>query len=97
MMSQARAELVYLPKAGSSPLALYWAEALAAQNDDPELAAKFAPLAAALAERIDEIDAELIADQNHPNDLGGYYMPDPAKAAAAMRPSNAFNDILAAF
>ena len=78
-------------------LALYWAEALAAQNDDPELAARFAPLASELAGKIDEIDAELIADQNHPNDLGGYYMPDPAKAAAAMRPSKTFNEIIAAF
>jgi isocitrate dehydrogenase len=78
-------------------LALYWAEALVDQNDDPELAARFAPIASALADKIDQIDAELIADQDHPNDIGGYYMPDPEKTAAAMRPSQTFNDILANF
>ena len=78
-------------------LALYWSQAVAAQGDDPELAAQFAPFATALADKIDQIDAELIADQGHPNDIGGYYLPDPDKAAAAMRPSKTFNEILANF
>ncbi len=78
-------------------LALYWAQALATQSDDPELAARFAPIATALADQIDQIDAELIADQGHPNDVGGYYMPDPVKVEAAMRPSKTFNKILADF
>ena len=78
-------------------LALYWAQALADQTVDADLAAGFAPLAAALSEKIDQIDAELIADQDHPNDVGGYYLPDPIKVTAAMRPSQTFNDILASF
>jgi isocitrate dehydrogenase len=78
-------------------LALYWSQALADQHDDPELAARFAPFASALADRIDQIDAELIADQGHPNDVGGYYMPDPALVEAAMRPSKTFNQILSDF
>jgi isocitrate dehydrogenase len=76
-------------------LAMAWAEALADQNTDPELAARFAPLAEALVANWDAIDKELIADQGHPNDIGGYYRPDPAKASAAMRPSETFNSILA--
>jgi isocitrate dehydrogenase len=76
-------------------LARFWAQELAEQTDDPQLAARFAPLAATLMAKIDEIDAELIAGQGHPNDIGGYYLPDPARATAAMRPSAMFNDILA--
>lgn len=78
-------------------LALYWSQALAAQDHDPELAARFAPIASALALRIDQIDAELIAVQGHPNDLGGYYLPDPVKVEAAMRPCETFNQILTDF
>ena len=76
-------------------LAVYWAEALAAQTDDPDLAARFAPVAEQLTAKADEIDAELIAVQGDPVDLGGYYLPDPDKAAAVMRPSQTLNDVLA--
>jgi isocitrate dehydrogenase len=76
-------------------LARYWAEALAAQGDDPELASTFAPLAARLAADQDAIDAELLGVQGHPADIGGYYAPDPAKATAVMRPSRTFNEALA--
>ncbi|MGL5809584.1 MAG: NADP-dependent isocitrate dehydrogenase, partial [Nocardioides sp.] len=75
-------------------LALYWATELAAQAEDAALAASFAPLAATLAERQDEIAAELIAVQGEPADIGGYYRPDPAKTAAIMRPSATFNKAL---
>ena len=75
-------------------LAVYWAQALAEQTDDPALAERFAPIAAQLAEHADTIDAELIAAQGQPVDLGGYFRPDPARAAAAMRPSTTLNDIL---
>ncbi len=75
-------------------LALYWAQELAAQTDDPELAAAFAPLAAGLAEAEEAVVAELLAVQGHPVDLGGYYRPDPALAAAVMRPSATFNALL---
>jgi len=78
-------------------LAVYWAEALAAQTDDPELAARFAPLAAELAAHDETIQAELIAVQGNPVDLGGYYSPDEAKAVPAMRPSETLNRILADF
>jgi isocitrate dehydrogenase len=77
-------------------LALYWAQALAAQPADPELAAVFAPVAEQLAAGEQQIVAELLAVQGRPVDLGGYYQPDEAKAAAALRPSAAFNAILAA-
>jgi isocitrate dehydrogenase len=75
-------------------LALHWAQELAAQTDDAGLAERFAPLAAALAEHEDQIVAELNAAQGSPVDLGGYYSPDPAKVAAAMRPSATFNRLL---
>ena len=75
-------------------LALYWAEELAAQSGDAELAAKFGPLATALRENEEQINAELIGAQGKPVDLGGYFRPDPAKAAAAMRPSETLNSIL---
>jgi isocitrate dehydrogenase len=78
-------------------LAMYWAQALADQTVDGELATRFAPLAAALAEHETAIHAELIADQGHPNEIGGYYQPDPQLAAAAMRPSTIFNEILTSF
>ncbi|HSG89112.1 MAG TPA: NADP-dependent isocitrate dehydrogenase [Pseudomonadales bacterium] len=76
-------------------LAMYWAEALAAQDEDPELRDRFAKLAKALEENEDKINAELIAAQGHAVDIGGYYHPDKDKAAAAMRPSATLNEILA--
>ena len=77
-------------------IALYWAQALAAQTDDAELAAKFAPLAAALSANEAAIIAELNGVQGQPVDLGGYYAVDPAKTSAVMRPSSTFNAALAA-
>ncbi|HEY0812659.1 MAG TPA: NADP-dependent isocitrate dehydrogenase [Pseudonocardia sp.] len=78
-------------------LALYWAQALAAQTDDPALAAKFAPLAAALADAEETIVGELAAVQGEPVDLGGYYLVDKAKADTVMRPSPTFSAALANF
>ncbi len=77
-------------------LALYWAQALAAQTDDAELATAFAPLATRLAEQEDTINAELLAVQGQPADLGGYYYVDKAKTDAVMRPSATLNAALAA-
>jgi len=77
-------------------IALYWAQALAAQDDDAALKARFAPLAKALTENEQAIVAELIAAQGKPVDIGGYYRPDVAKASKAMRPSSTFNAALAA-
>ncbi len=74
--------------------ARYWAEALAAQTDDADLAAHFAPIAKALAEKESEIVSELAAAQGQPADLGGYYHGDPAKVAAVMRPSATLNSII---
>jgi isocitrate dehydrogenase len=74
--------------------ARYWADALAAQAEDAGLAAHFAPVAKALAEKEDAIMAELMADRGKPVDLGGYYLTDPAKIAAIMRPSGTFNAII---
>lgn len=76
-------------------LAVYWAQALANQREDAELAAVFAPVAAALSERAEEFAAQLVAAQGRPVDLGGYYRPDPAKTAEVMRPVTGFNEILA--
>ena len=75
-------------------LATAWAQALAEQTTDPELAGLFAPIAAALTGSWATIEQELLDDQGHPNDIGGYYRPDPARAEAAMRPSATFNTIL---
>jgi isocitrate dehydrogenase len=75
-------------------LARYWAEALAAQQDDAELAAAFAPLAERLAAEEATIVAELDAVQGQPVELGGYYHVDRDKATAAMRPSATFNESL---
>jgi len=72
-------------------LARYWAEALAAQAHDGELAAKFAEPAKALADNEDQIVEELNAVQGHPADIGGYYAPDASKATSAMRSSTALN------
>ncbi len=77
-------------------LALYWAEALAAQTKDKELQARFKPLAETLAKNEAKINGELIAAQGKPVDVGGYYLPDDAKASAAMRPSATLNAALAA-
>jgi len=74
-------------------LALYWAEALAASGD-AEIAAIFGPIAAELATNEEVIAKELIDCQGAPLDLGGYYMPDEAKAVAAMRPSSTLNQII---
>jgi isocitrate dehydrogenase len=75
-------------------LALYWAEALAAQKDDTALASKFAALAKKLAEGESAIVAELAVVQGKPVDIGGYYLPDVAKLDTIMRPSAAFNAAL---
>jgi isocitrate dehydrogenase len=77
-------------------LALYWAQALAAQDDDPALKARFAPLAKALTEHEARIVAELNGAQGKPVEIGGYYHPDLAKVGRAMRPSATFNAALAA-
>ncbi|GAA4666416.1 NADP-dependent isocitrate dehydrogenase [Streptomyces youssoufiensis] len=76
-------------------LALYWAQELARQTDDAELAKSFTALAKTLAEQEQTIVDELIAVQGSPADIGGYYQPDPAKAAAIMRPSQTLNQALA--
>ncbi|HAJ13539.1 MAG TPA: NADP-dependent isocitrate dehydrogenase, partial [Comamonadaceae bacterium] len=76
-------------------LAMYWAQELAAQTDDAELAAKFAPLAKELTEKEEAIVTELNAVQGKPADIGGYYKPDFAKLEAVMRPSKLFNEALA--
>jgi isocitrate dehydrogenase len=78
-------------------LALYWAQELAKQTGDAELAAAFAPLAERLAADEKTIVDELIAVQGSAVDLGGYYRPDDAKASAAMRPSATFNAAIDAF
>jgi isocitrate dehydrogenase len=75
-------------------LALYWAEALAAQKDDAALASKFAALAKKLSEGESAIVAELAAVQGKPVDIGGYFLPDVAKLDTIMRPSAAFNAAL---
>ena len=77
-------------------LALYWAEALAAQTKDAELQARFKPLAETLAKNEAKINGELIGAQGKPVDTGGYYLPDAAKTSAAMRPSATLNAVLAA-
>ncbi len=76
-------------------LALYWAQALAAQDNDAELKAIFTPVAEQLFTHEARIVEELLAVQGHPVDIGGYYLPDDAKANAALRPSETFNHILA--
>ncbi|TAN62249.1 MAG: NADP-dependent isocitrate dehydrogenase, partial [Magnetospirillum sp.] len=77
-------------------LALYWAQALAEQTKDKDLQARFAPLAKTLADNEAAINAELIAAQGKPVEMGGYYHPDFAKTSAAMRPSVTLNAALAA-
>ncbi|MFH8992224.1 NADP-dependent isocitrate dehydrogenase [Streptomyces sp. NPDC017940] len=76
-------------------LSLYWAQELARETEDAKLAEAFAPLAKTLTEQEQTIVDELIAAQGKPADIGGYYQPDPAKAAAVMRPSATFNQAIA--
>jgi isocitrate dehydrogenase len=76
-------------------LTLYWAQALAAQTTDPELAERFVPVAEALAANEETIVGELNAAQGPPQDIGGYYKPDTDMTNAAMRPSATFNAIIA--
>ena len=75
-------------------LALYWAQELATQEADPELAAVFAPVAEALARSEEQIVGELLAVQGSPVDIGGYYRPDAELVAGVMRPSPTFNEII---
>jgi isocitrate dehydrogenase len=75
-------------------LALYWAEALAAQTADKKIAEKFAKIAKDLGDNAAKIDQELLAAQGKPQDIGGYYHPDDAKASKAMRPSATLNRII---
>ena len=76
-------------------LALYWAQELAKQTEDAELAQAFAPIAQKLTDGEETIAAELLAVQGSPADIGGYYRPDAEKTAAVMRPSATFNAVLA--
>ena len=78
-------------------LILYWAQALAAQNKDAKLQSQFTQLANDLATNEQKITAELIVAQGNSVDLDGYYFPDPAKRAAAMRPSNILNELIDSF
>lgn len=78
-------------------LALYWAQALAGQAKDKDLQARFAKLAQQLGENEEKINQELLAAQRKPQDLGGYYDPDPEKTSKAMRPSATLNAIVDAF
>jgi isocitrate dehydrogenase len=80
-------------KASHFYVALYWADALA-NGSNPELAAKFAPVAKALKENEEKIIEELLAVEGKAQDIGGYYHPDDAKAEAAMRPSATLNSII---
>ena len=75
-------------------LAMYWAQALAEQTKDKDLQARFVGVARQLTENEAKISAELIAAQGKPVDMGGYYRPDPAKTARAMRPSGTLNAII---
>ncbi|MBV7292607.1 MULTISPECIES: NADP-dependent isocitrate dehydrogenase [Corynebacterium] len=75
-------------------LATYWADELAKQTEDTELAELFTKVAGELKDAVDEIDATLIEVQGAPVDLGGYYQPDDAKTSGVMRPSEKFNSII---
>ena len=77
-------------------LALYWAQELAKQTDDADLADAFATVAEKLTSDEQTISGELLAVQGSPVDIGGYYRPDAAKTSAVMRPSATFNAALAA-
>jgi isocitrate dehydrogenase len=78
-------------------LALYWAQELAGQEEDGELAARFGDLAERLAENEERIVTELNEVQGSPVDIGGYYRPNPDRATATMRPSATLNDALESF
>ena len=78
-------------------LAMYWAQALAAQTKEREMAARFAKMAKQLEENESKINEELLGAQRKPQDLGGYYHPDPEKTSKAMRPSATLNAIVDAF
>ncbi|MCD4727331.1 MAG: NADP-dependent isocitrate dehydrogenase, partial [Pirellulales bacterium] len=75
-------------------LAMYWAQALAAQNTDASMQARFVKVAKELEEKEAGIAEELLAAQGKPVDIGGYYLPDPVKITKAMRPSATFNAII---
>jgi isocitrate dehydrogenase len=75
-------------------LSLYWAEALANQNDDAELKARFEKIYKELSANEEKIVSDLIAVQGKPADIGGYFMPDDKKAFSVMRPSAVFNKIV---
>ena len=75
-------------------LALAWAKALAAQDEDGDLKQRFIPVAEALAAAEGNITQELLAAQGKPVDIGGYYLPEDERCAAAMRPSNTLNAII---
>ena len=75
-------------------LALYWAEELAKQTQDAEIANYFAPVAEKLRENEEKIAAELLAPQGSAGDIGGYYLPDDEKAFKVMRPSATLNEII---
>ena len=75
-------------------LSLYWAEALAAQTEDAELAEVFGPIAQDLRDNAEQIDRELLDAEGGAADLGGYYWPDDEKTSAVMRPSETFNRII---
>ena len=72
----------------------YWAEELAKQTQDTEIANDFAPVAEKLRENEEKIAAELLAPQGSAGDIGGYYLPDDEKATATMRPSATLNEII---
>jgi isocitrate dehydrogenase len=75
-------------------LALYWAQALSAQSADTELGDIFQGIARALTDAAADITTELLAAQGKPQDIGGYYLPNPGKRDAAMRPSVTLNQII---
>jgi isocitrate dehydrogenase len=75
-------------------LALYWAQALAGQDKDPAMKARFEPIATELMRNDAKIAGELLAAQGKPVDFGGYYLPDPTLATKVMRPSATFNAII---
>ncbi|MDG5469899.1 NADP-dependent isocitrate dehydrogenase [Deltaproteobacteria bacterium IMCC39524] len=81
-------------RGGSFYLGFYWAQALAAQDKDAALKARFAEVAAEIEKNVDKIDAEFTDCQGSPVDVGGYFKFDPTKAAAAMRPSATLNAII---
>ncbi len=81
-------------KASHFFLAQYWADALANQSDDKELADQFAPIAKALKENENKILEELLSIEGKPQDIGGYFHPDDTKAEKAMRPSTTLNSII---